>query len=263
MSARRKNPQRLREKRCIANERYATIAARARTARMRMEKSMENYKILISSDAIQKRVSELALQISEDYAGKRPLIITLLKGAFIFLADLVRHLTVPHEIDFVTLSSYRNGTRRSHKVTILDNLRSSVVDRHVLIVDEIIDTGHTIHELIRTLGVEQARSLRICTLLDKPTAREVSVPAHYIGFTIPRVFVVGYGLDFMERFRNLPYIAELKTGVRITDLNLEESIPARLRTEGFHGGSAPQIRTGEPVVQGVAAENPLADKPDS
>jgi hypoxanthine phosphoribosyltransferase len=239
------------------------MTTRARIAQMRMEKPMEHYKILISSDAIQKRVAELAQQISEDYAGKRPLIITLLKGAFIFLADLVRHLTVPHEIDFITLSSYSNGTRRNHKVTILDHLRSSVVDRHVLIVDEIIDTGHTIYELIRTLGAQQARSLRICALLDKPTAREVTVPTHYIGFTIPRVFVVGYGLDFMEHFRNLPYIAELKTDVRITELNVEESILARLQVEGFHEGLAPPIRTGGPMARGVAAENPLADKPDS
>lgn len=228
-----------------------------------MEKPMEYYKVLISSDAIQKRVAELAQQISQDYAGKRPLIITLLKGAFIFLADLVRHLTVPHEIDFVTLSSYRHGTRRSRNVKILDHLRSSIVDRHVLIVDEIIDTGHTIYELIQALGADETRSLKVCTLLDKPAAREVPVPAHYIGFAIPRVFVVGYGLDFMEHFRNLSFIAELKTGARITDRSDEEFMLARLRAEGFHEGPAPPLHTEETVARGVVVENPLADKPDS
>jgi hypoxanthine phosphoribosyltransferase len=214
-------------------------------------------------DDIQKRVAVLARQISKDYAGTRPLIITLLKGAFIFLADLVRHLTVPHEIDFVTLSSYRNGTQRSPNVKIINNIRSSIVGRHVLIVDEIIDTGHTIYELIQALGADEARSLRICTLLDKPKAREVPVPVHYIGFTIPRVFVVGYGLDFMEHFRNLSCIAELKTGARITDRGVEESILASLSSEGFHGGSAPLFAAEETITRGVTAENPLADKPDS
>ncbi len=239
------------------------MAPRANITQMRMEKPMEYYKVLISSDAIQKRVAELAQEISADYAGKRPLIITLLKGAFIFLADMVRHLTVAHEIDFVTLSSYRNGTRRNRNVKILDHLRSSIVDRHVLIVDEIIDTGHTIYEMIQALGADEARSLKICTLLNKPTAREVPVPAHYIGFTIPRVFVVGYGLDFMERFRNLPCIAELKTGARITDEGVEEFILSRLRAEGFQEGSALPLHTEEIAARGIAAENPSADKPDS
>lgn len=223
---------------------------------------MDNYTVLISSDEIQERVAELARRISEDYAGANPLIITLLKGAFIFLADLVRHLTIPHEIDFITLSSYRNGSRRSPKVEILNHLRSSIADRHVLIVDEIIDTGYTIYELIRTLGAEEVRSLKICTLLDKPAAREVPVPVHYTGFTIPRVFVVGYGLDFMEHFRNLPYIAELKTGAQIIGENAENALLERLWSEGIGPASAP-ARIEEPAVRGVAAETLFTDKPDS
>ena len=170
---------------------------------------MDYCRLMISSEDIQKRVSELAREISRDYEGTCPLILTLLKGAFIFLADLVRHLTIPHEIDFVTVSSYRNGSCREPRVEIINHPRSGITDRHVLIVDEIIDTGHTIYEIMRILGADNAKSVKICTLLDKPDSREVTVPVHYIGFTIPPVFVVGYGLDFMERFRNLSHIMEL------------------------------------------------------
>ena len=223
---------------------------------------MEYYKVLISSDAIQKRVQGLAREISEDYAGKHPLIITLLKGAFIFLADLVRHLTIPHEIDFITLCSYRNGSRRSAKVEILNHLRSSIVDRHILIVDEIIDTGHTINELIGMLDVDRMQSLRICTLLDKPASREVDVPVHYIGFTIPRVFVVGYGLDFMEHFRNLSYIAELKSGTRTIGENAELSITAPAEPEGYRVGTE-SLRAGKTAADGLTAKKPFPDEPDS
>jgi hypoxanthine phosphoribosyltransferase len=226
-------------------------------------RSMDYGRILISSDAIQKRVGELAEQISHDYAGRHPLIITLLKGAFIFLADLVRQLTIPHEIDFITLSSYRNGSRRSPKVEIYNHLRSDITDRHVLIVDEIIETGHTIAELIQTLGADNARSLEICTLLDKPASREVTVPVHYVGFTIPRVFVVGYGLDFMEHFRNLPYIAELNPGIRKIGEVAGSAMISQLWGEEYRTGESPPVRTGEAAASGVTAENRFTDKPDS
>lgn len=229
---------------------------------LRTEGPMEFYKVLISPDDIQERVAELGREISADYAGKHPLIITLLKGGFIFLADLVRHITIPHEIDFVTLSSYRDGAKRDRKIQILDHLQTSIIDRHVLVVDEIIDTGHTIDELIRMLGPEQTRSMKICTLLDKPTAREVSVPAHYIGFTIPRVFVVGYGLDFMEHFRNLSCIAELKTAHRVADDGMEEYILERLGG-GLHGSAAQPLRTAEQVARGIGTRDSLMEKPDS
>lgn len=222
---------------------------------------MDYYREMISDAAIQSRVKELARQISRDYAGKHPLIITLLKGAFIFLADLVRHLTIPHEIDFITLSSYRNGSHRNPKVEILDHLRTNIADRHVLIIDEIIDTGHTMFRLIETLGAHNARSLRICTLLDKPAAREVNVPVHYIGFTIPQVFVVGYGLDYMERFRNLSCIAELKPSVRETSDKRGSAVLAHFLAEEHEEGEVPNLRIEK--SSGAAAEKAFGDETDS
>jgi len=170
---------------------------------------LSRYKVFISAESIQEKVQELAFEISNDYAGDNPLLITLLKGAFVFVADLVRHLSVPHEIDFVTLSSYRSGMQRNGDVEILTQLKCDLAGRDVIIVDEIVDTGHTLSRLIRDLSEYGVRSLKVCALLDKPSAREVEVPVHYAGFTIPDTFVVGYGLDFDERYRNLPYITEL------------------------------------------------------
>lgn len=170
---------------------------------------MKDCRILITDREIEARVAEIAELISTDYAGRNPLIVSLLKGAFIFLADLVRGLTIPHEIDFVTLSSYRNGRERSPRIEFLDHMRIDVRDRDVLIIEDIVDTGHTLLSIIDTFRENGAHSIRVCTLLDKPEAREVDVPVHYRGFTIPCVFVVGYGLDFMEQYRNLSYIAEL------------------------------------------------------
>jgi len=161
-----------------------------------------------------RRVVELAGQISADYPDNNPLLVTLLKGAFIFLADLVRNLQVPHEIDFITFSSYRNGSRRSKRPRIIDHLRENISGRDIIIVDEIVDTGHTLSELIEKLSDRDIRSLRVCTLLNKPSARQVEVPVHYEGFEIPDVFVVGYGLDYREQYRNLPCIAELTPALK-------------------------------------------------
>ena len=171
---------------------------------------------LIEADDIQLRVREMAERISIDYAESSPLIIVLLKGAFIFTADLIRNLTIPHEIDFITLFSYKNGTKRSTDVGVINHIRSHIEDRDIIIVDEIVDTGHTLSRLIKTLDEHNVRSFRICTLLDKPDAREVEIDVDYVGFTIPDVFVVGYGLDYRERYRNLPYIAELTPEVKKT-----------------------------------------------
>ena len=170
---------------------------------------MIEYKTIIPAERIDMRVKELAGEISSDYAGSNPLFITLLKGAFIFLADLVRHLTIPHEIDFVSLSSYRNGSQRSDVIEIVDHIRAELEGRDVIILDEIVDTGHTLSELINNLRFQPIESLRVCTLLDKPSARKTEVPVDYVGFEIPDVFVVGYGLDYRERYRNLSFIAEL------------------------------------------------------
>lgn len=174
------------------------------------------FKTLIEADDIQRRVREMAERISIDYPESSPLFIVLLKGAFIFAADLIRNLSIPHEIDFITLFSYQNGTKRSADVGVINHLRCHIEGRDIIIIDEIVDTGHTLSRLIRTLKDHNARSHRICTLLDKPDTREVNIEVDYVGFTIPDVFVVGYGLDYRERYRNLPYIAELTPEIKNT-----------------------------------------------
>jgi hypoxanthine phosphoribosyltransferase len=181
-------------------------------------------KVLITQDEIQARVREIATQISADYRGRNPILISLLKGGFVFLADLIRHMTIPHEIDFLTVSSYKEGFTRSKKVEILNDLRCCVDGRDIIIVEGIIDTGHTLSSLERMLGERRARSLRVCALLNKSSCREIKVPVHYVGFTVPDVFVVGYGLDFMERYRNLSYIAEI---VPQKTLETEERLAVR------------------------------------
>jgi len=174
-----------------------------------MDRLFDNCRVLISSEEIQDRVRELAQRISADYSDRNPLFITLLKGGFIFLADLVRNLSIPCEIEFVTASSYRHGMQRSADVEIRLNFKSDLAGREVIVVEGIVDTGHTLVNLMRTLSEQRVKNYRVCTLLDKPSAREVEAPVHYVGFEIPDVFAVGYGLDFMEQYRNLSYIAEL------------------------------------------------------
>ena len=176
---------------------------------VRKGRAVQIGRVLITREEIETRVREIADQISADYADRNPVLISLLKGGFIFLADLVRHITIPHEVDFITVHSYRDGFTRSERIEILNDLKRSVSDRDVIIIEGIVDTGHTLSFLERVLEDRQVRSLRVCTLLDKPSCREIKVPVDYVGFKVPDVFVVGYGLDFMERFRNLAYIAEL------------------------------------------------------
>ena len=176
---------------------------------VRKGRAVQVGRVLITREEIETRVREIAGQISSDYADRNPVLISLLKGGFIFLADLVRHITIPHEVDFITVHSYRDGFTRSERIEILNDLKRSVSDRDVIIIEGIVDTGHTLSFLERMLEDRQVRSLRVCTLLDKPSCREIKVPVDYVGFNVPDVFVVGYGLDFMERFRNLAYIAEL------------------------------------------------------
>jgi hypoxanthine phosphoribosyltransferase len=167
--------------------------------------------VLIDADAIQARVAELGAQISADYRNvANPLLVCVLKGAFVFLADLTRHLTFPHEVDFMATSSYGAATAASGVVRILMDLDRPVEARDVLIVEDIIDSGYTLDYMLRMLSARNPASLRICTLLSKPERREVDVPVQYIGFEIPNKFVVGYGLDFDERYRNLPFIGVLR-----------------------------------------------------
>ncbi len=165
--------------------------------------------ILIPSDKLQARIAELGAEISRDYAGQNLLLLAVLKGSVLFLTDLMRHITVPHAIDFMAVSSYGTGQKSTGVVRIMKDLDASIEGRSVLIVEDIIDTGATLEYLVRILQARMPASLRICTLLNKPSRREVEVPVDYVGFDIPNKFVLGYGLDFNELYRNLPYIAVL------------------------------------------------------
>ena len=165
--------------------------------------------ILIGEQELQARIGELGVEISKDYAGRDLLLVGVLKGAVFFLADLMRELTVPCEIDFMAISSYGAGTDSSGVVRILKDLDINISGREVLVVEDIIDSGLTLSYLMRSLKARKPSSVEICALLTKPERREVEVPVRYTGFEIPNKFVIGYGLDFDERYRNLPYVAVL------------------------------------------------------
>ena len=165
--------------------------------------------ILVQPDELAHRVSQLAEQISADYAGKDVLLIGVLKGAVFFLADLMRQLEVDCEVDFMAVSSYGSSTDSSGVVRILKDLDASIEGRHVLIVEDIVDSGLTLSYLCRMLGARSPASLEVCAVLTKPERREVDMPIRYVGFEIPNRFAIGYGLDHAERYRNLPYVAVL------------------------------------------------------
>jgi len=166
---------------------------------------------LITSERLQARIAELGKQISADYEGKDLLLVCILKGGVLFLTDLMRHITVPHAIDFMAVSSYGVGSRESSgAVRILMDLETDILGRSVLLVEDIIDSGHTLDYITRVLRARNPASLRICTLLDKAERREVQVTLDYVGFTIPNRFVFGYGLDLDEVYRNLPFIGVVK-----------------------------------------------------
>lgn len=170
---------------------------------------------LFSAQQIRERVAQLGREISRDYRDRELLLIGILKGAVVFMADLARELTIPAAFDFMAVSSYGAATESSGVVRILKDLDLSLENRHVLIVEDIVDTGLTLHYLYEHLQARGPASLKICVLLDKPERRKIEVPVHYRGFQIPDHFVVGYGLDYDETYRNLPYIAVLnpeKTG---------------------------------------------------
>jgi hypoxanthine phosphoribosyltransferase len=165
--------------------------------------------ILIDEESLQARIRELGAQLSEEYAGRELLLIGVLKGAVFFMADLMRHITVPCEIDFMAISSYGASTDSSGVVRILKDLDINIDGRHVIVVEDIIDSGLTLSYLMRNLEAREPASLQICALLTKPDRREIDVPVRYVGFEIPNRFVIGYGLDFAERYRNLPYVGVL------------------------------------------------------
>jgi hypoxanthine phosphoribosyltransferase len=168
-------------------------------------------KVLIDEDALQQRIAELGEEISSDYRGRDLLLIGVLKGAVFFMADLMRKLTVPCEIDFMAITSYAGATESSGVVRILKDLDINIESRDVLVVEDIIDSGLTLSYLMRNLESREPASLEVCALLTKPERREIDVPVRYIGFEIPNRFVIGYGLDFAERYRNLPYVGVLDT----------------------------------------------------
>jgi hypoxanthine phosphoribosyltransferase len=164
---------------------------------------------LIDRDRLQRRVAELGEEVSGDYAGRDLLLVGVLKGAVFFMADLMRQLTIPCEIDFMAISSYGDSTDSSGVVRILKDLDINIEGRDVLVVEDIIDSGLTLSYLMRNLEAREPASLEICALLTKPERREIDVPVRYVGFEIPNRFVIGYGLDFGERYRNLPYVGVL------------------------------------------------------
>ncbi|MFN3651664.1 MAG: hypoxanthine phosphoribosyltransferase [Armatimonadota bacterium] len=165
--------------------------------------------VLISEEAIAARVHELGEQISRDYAGRTLHLVVVLRGAAVFAADLLRALRIPASIDFIAISSYGAETRSSGVVRLLKDLEDGVEGRHVLVVEDIIDTGLTINYLTSLLRNRGVASIEVCALLDKPLARKVEVQARYVGFSIPEAFVVGYGLDYAQLYRGLPYIGVL------------------------------------------------------
>jgi hypoxanthine phosphoribosyltransferase len=168
--------------------------------------------ILVSEEKLQKRVAELGAEISRDYEGRDLIMVGILKGAVLFLADLMRNLTVDPVLDFMAVSSYGSSTDSSGVVRILKDLDAAIEGRDVLIVEDIVDSGLTLQYLLDTLRSRNPRTLEVCALLSKSEARLIDVPVRYIGIEIPNEFVVGYGLDYQERYRGLPYVAVLELG---------------------------------------------------
>jgi hypoxanthine phosphoribosyltransferase len=165
--------------------------------------------ILVQPDDLSRRVRELGHQITEDYAGRDLLLVGVLKGAVFFLSDLMREIEVPCEVDFMAVASYGSSTDSSGVVRILKDLDAPIAGRNVLIVEDIVDSGLTLQYLLRNLAARHPASIEVCALLTKPSRREVEIEPRYVGFEIPNRFVVGYGLDHAERYRNLPYVAAL------------------------------------------------------
>ena len=171
---------------------------------------MDNLKVLIPEAKIKKRIAALARKISKYYQGKDLVLIGVLKGSFVFLSDLMRGLSIPVALDFIQVSSYGASTASSGVIKIRKDIDLPIVDKEVLIVEDIIDYGYTLDYLLRFITHKKPSSVRICALMDKPSRRKVKVPVDYLGFKIPDKFIVGYGLDFNEKYRNLPYIAALQ-----------------------------------------------------
>jgi hypoxanthine phosphoribosyltransferase len=171
---------------------------------------LDKLKVLISKEEIEGKVDELADELRRDYQDKHPILIGILKGSFVFMSDLIRKLNIPVEIDFVMLSSYGSGKETSGKIKLLQRVKTPIRGRHVLVIEDIIDSGLTVRFLLNYLGRRKPSSLKLCTMFDKPSRRVVEIPIDYVGFTIPDAFVVGYGLDLDEKFRYLPDLCVLE-----------------------------------------------------
>ena len=170
-------------------------------------------RVLFSEEELDKRVSEIAAEINRDYAGKEPMLISVLRGSFVFMADLIRKIEVPCTVDFMSVSSYGRGTTSSGQVQITKDLSDDIEGKDIIVVEDILDSGNSLSYLLQLLQARKPASMKLCTLLDKPDRRVKEVHVDYTGFTIPDEFVVGYGLDYAEKYRNLPYIGILKPRV--------------------------------------------------
>lgn len=181
---------------------------------MKMSNVMPDVReVLVPSDQIEERVEEIGTRITEDYEGEQPLLIGILRSAAVFLSDLIREIDLKCEIDFMEVSSYGTGTSSTGAVRVLKDLNEDVAGRHIIVVEDIVDTGLTLSYLLRNLQTRKPASVEACSLLSKPSRREVDVPVKYMGFDVPDDFVVGYGIDFAGEYRNLPDICALKSEV--------------------------------------------------
>ena len=176
-----------------------------------MHKDVEQ--ILYTEEELRQRVKELGCQITADYAGREPMLISVLRGSYIFMADLTRSINLDVAVDFMSVSSYGAGTVSSGQVEIKKDLSDSIEGKDLIIVEDILDSGNTLYYLLDVLRARKPASIRICTLMDKPERRVKPIKADYVGFTIPDAFIVGYGLDYAEKYRNLPYVGVLKPSV--------------------------------------------------
>ncbi|MBU3830287.1 MAG: hypoxanthine phosphoribosyltransferase [Candidatus Limosilactobacillus merdavium] len=170
-------------------------------------------RVLYSEEEINHRMDELAEQLTAEYKGQRPLIISVMTGAVLFTVDMIKRMDIMAKLDFIDVSSYYGGTSSTGKVKLVQDLKSDVADRQIIIMEDIVDTGHTLKYLIDLLKERGAKSVKVCTLLDKPEGRQVDVKADYVGFNVPNEFLVGYGLDYKGYYRNLPYVGILKPAV--------------------------------------------------
>ena len=176
-----------------------------------LDKDVE--RVLFSEEELKNRVAEIAAQIDKDYEGKQPLLVSVLRGSFVFMADLVRQIHLPCTVDFMAVSSYGAGTSSSGQVKIIKDLSEQIEGKDLIVVEDILDSGNTLSFLKQYFLTKGAASVAICTLLDKPSRRTKIITADYVGFTVPDEFVVGYGLDYCQKYRNLPYIGVLKPEV--------------------------------------------------